>query len=1387
MTSSPRKLLMSAVLWCIATALWAQSNQYQFTRIGIEQGLSHYQINCIHKDRKGFMWFGSQSGLNRYDGYQFKVFHHDLRDSNSLYNNYITSLLEDPEGRIWVNTRGGVNIYDPQTESLTRSTDAALRRYQLPDPNITDILKDRQGNYWFAHANYGLYRYDPGQQKTKVIRAGSPEKEALQSDSLADLEEDAQGNLWILYRNGTLERLNTQTFRVDYRNATIFQQYKGTLRDYRFYQDTDGDLWVYSGSGDVGQGIYYFNLSQQHFTSINTQSEGFRLNNNVVRGVIQDNKGLIWIATDHGGINLLNKKERTVAYLLNDPNDEKSLVHNSVYTLYKDDKAVIWIGLYKKGISYYHESIFKFPLYRYASDTKNDNSNDVNAFAEDPSGNLWVGTNGGGLLYFDRSKNAFTPYVHNPRNPASLSNNVIVGMHLDREQKLWIGTFTGGLNMFDGKKFTQYTHDPSRPESIASNNAWCIMEDSRQNLWVGTLGGGLDRFDRKENVFYHYKEWAENSVHSNYISSLLEDREGNIWVGTAYGIDVLYKNTEKFTHYLPEAGNPESLSNYNINTLIEDSRGIIWVGTLEGLNAFDKKTGKFRVFRKEDGLPDNTILAMLEDNQGDIWVSTPNGISHVKIQPNAANGKFSCQFRNYDEEDGLQGRAFNERAAIKSRQGELLFGGARGFNLFKPEMIGIREVAPQVVLTDLQIFNKSVQVGEQQDGRVILQKALNETEKIVLEYGQNMFSIEFAALSYFQPGKNQYAYMLEGFNKDWLTTDAKARKVTYTNLNPSTYTFRVKAANSDGFWNEEGVRLSITVLPPFWKSPVAMMIYGALLIGTLLMARQITLARARMNFRIEQERQEAHRMHELDMMKIKFFTNVSHEFRTPLTLVLTPLEKLLKNSKDADQKSQYLLIYRNARRLLNLVNQLLDFRRMEVQEIRLNATSGEIIRFLREVTASFTDLSEKKHIHFTFHSEIPELETAFDHDKLERILFNLLSNAFKFTPVNGSVSVRVKYAAEEQEEGHRALEIRVMDSGIGIPPEKHEKIFERFFQNEVPGSLVNQGSGIGLAITREFVKLHQGSIRVESIPDHGSSFVVKLPIQAATSEAVYVSDPILEELSAHLEEVSVSAPANSAQARRPWLLLVEDNEDFRFYLKDNLKVFYNILEAANGKEGWRQTLTHVPDLIVSDVMMPEMDGIAFCRKIKNDPRTSHIPTILLTSRSTEEQKLEGFETGANDYITKPFNFEILQARIKNLIAQRKAAQKALQQRIDIKPSEINVTSMDEKLIQKVLDLVEKNMGNPDFSVEELSREIGMSRVYLYKKLLSLTGKSPIEFIRTVRLKRAALLLEKSQLTVSEIAYQVGFNNPKYFTKYFKTEYKVLPSLYVAEKRKEMSS
>ncbi len=1388
------KYYMAVILFILsAHNSRASEDQYKFTRVDISDGLSHNQVNCMIKDSKGFVWLGTKSGLNRYDGYNFKIFKHNPDDSLTIPDNFVDYLFEDHEGLIWVRTRQGFAIYDPVKETFTSHHRVYGINPSLPGYSITSLMHDRQGNTWMVSSNSGLYKYSPQLDSLIHIISNPLDSTSLISNSLSVIADDPEGYIWIIHHNGIIEKMYTANANVILRSYDLYRYLREKPQTFELYIDRDGDLWIYSTSD--ANGVFYFNTENLSLHHLNQNSSPYRLNNNIVMDVIQDEEGLIWIGTDHGGINLLNKENFTISYILHNPDDQRSLSQNSVISLYRDNNNIIWVGTFKGGVNYYHENLLKFSLFKHQPSNPNSlGFNDVNCFLEDYKGNIWIGTNGGGLDYYNRSSNTFTTFVHDPEDPHSISNDVIVSLCQDHTGRLWIGTFYGGLNYFDGERFYSYTHIAGDPESISDNRIWEIFEDSENNLWIGTLGGGLELFDRRTNTFKHYNAGEPNSVNSEFVIDIIEDKEENLWIATANGLDKMDKQTGRFTHYIRINNDTSSISNNNVIILLLDSRGQLWLGTRDGLNLYNKASDNFIVFRQSDGLPDNTISGIVEDNSGNLWLSTINGLSNLIIKEDSLTGRHTYTFKNYDESDGLQGKEFNEKSVYKTTRGELLFGGSNGFNMFYPENIKMNKIKPKVVITDFQLFNKRLETGSKINGRILLDQSISYTRELVLKHNEDMFSIEFAALSYLHPGKNRYKFMLEGFNKSWISASDDQRTATYTNLDPGEYIFHVKASNNDGVWNHDATTLKITVRPPFWLTPWAIGIYIILILGALLLLRHLIQERERLKFHTQQEKQKSQRMHELDMMKIRFFTNISHEFRTPLTLILNPLEKLIATNTVPDNKQYLMLIQRNARRLLTLVNQLLDFRRMDVQKFSLNPSMGNIIEFLKDVTFSFIDLADKKNIQLTFYSEVEEFFTLFDHDKLEKILFNLLSNAFKFTNEKGKIAVKVKFPDSVPDihkqkiqvvDKQKLLEIRVIDTGIGISGEKHDLIFERFFQNEPTGNILNQGSGIGLSLTNEFVKIHSGSITVESESGKGSCFSVLLPLDEITSRQE-AADRLAErrkpEQNIVIRDTIDYPDSPKGNKNKPALLLVEDNEDFRFYLKDNLKHKYTIQESSNGTEAWQQSIAYIPDLIISDVMMPGMDGIELCRKLKSDKRTSHIPVILLTARTSDQQKVEGFETGADDYVTKPFNFEILESRIRNLIARRDAIRKAFNRHIEIKPGEISITSIDEKLIQKALDVVEKNISNSEFSVEELSRELGMSRVHLYKKLLSLTGRSPIEFIRIMRLKRAAQLLEKSQMTVSEVAYEVGFNDPKYFSKYFKTEFKILPSQYNSRKK-----
>lgn len=1365
----------------------AQNTEYPFTHLDVSEGLSHNRVTNIVKDEKGFLWFGTANGLNRFDGYKFKVYKHQPGDSSSLNENFIAGIFNAPGNKLWIRTQTGYSVYDPQSDSFSSNLNQFLKPLGLPDSRIQKIVKAPNGDFYFLHAVYGLYIRDHQTLKTRNIRFKKGAGNSLHSADITDVTTDSKSNIWLIYKDGFLEKLNAKTTKILYGKLLPLNLSKKLQADsYILFLDKQEDLWIYSSTKPFG--VIYFSPAKGILKNLNRESTEAKLNSNMVNSIVQDDAGKIWIATDHGGVNLIDKADFKVTYLVNKENNSKTIGQNSIVCMFKDPMGIIWLGTYKKGISYYHPNVIKFPLFgRQALTAGSLGYDDVNAFAEDAKGNLWIGTNGGGLIYFDRKNGIFKSYVNSKTNSNSLSNNVVISLFVDHEQKLWIGTYFGGIDCFDGQTFRHYRHNESDATSLSDDRVYEVMEDYDHTIWAGTLGGGLNKFDRKTGTFKAFRANQPNSIHTDIVYSIVEDKDKNLWIGTTDGVEMFEKKTGKFIRYQYNSANTNSLINNNIYSLVIDSRGLVWVGTHDGLSILNPKTKKIKNYRTSDGLPDNNIVAIREDSHHNMWLSTANGLSNAMVK---GVEKISLRFINYDEKDGLQGREFNEDASFITRKGELIFGGSNGFNLFNPTNIKVSNTPPVIVLTDFQLFNESVKPGKEVNGHVILPSSITNSKSIVLKYNENFFSIEFASLNFLNPHKVKHQYKMEGFDDKWVLANNSVRKATYTNLDPGEYTFKVKASSNDRISSEKVLSLRIEILPPWWRTTFAYFTYLVIFLSGLFYSRYRGIRKIQAQFALEQEkkeaqrireqeRQEAQRMHELDMMKIKFLTNVSHEFRTPLSLIMAPVDKILKYPDQPVNSDQITLIKRNAKRLLNLVNQLLDFRKMEVQELKLDLKRGDIISFIKEVSYSFIDIAEQNKISFEFDTDTNDFKTRFDHDKIERILFNLLSNAFKFTPSGGRVTVLLSLAEDGIPDTFR-LKINVIDTGIGIPANKKIKIFERFFQNEVPASMINQGSGIGLSITKEFVKMHQGEISVENVSTGGSCFIVELPLQVLDEE---IETPIVLE-EEYVSDNSSLAPTSKRKLnkKRPTILLVEDNEDFRFYLKDNLRESFQMIEATNGKEGWQKALALHPDLIVSDISMLEMNGLELCEKIKNDTRTSQIPIILLTALINEEDQMKGLESGANDYLTKPFNFEILHFKIKNLLVMQKSFKSAYTKQIDVQVKSDEIQSVDEKFLAAALDFIEKNLQNSNFSVEELSRLMYMSRVSLYKKILLITGKTPVEFIRYIRLEKAKHLLEISQLNISEICYKVGFNTPKYFTKAFKAEYNVLPSEFLNELR-----
>ena len=1354
------------LIWLLLQNAVAQGPGIAFTSLTSKDGLSSNAINAILKDRYGLMWFGTDDGLNKFDGTNFKVYRQDLNESATLRSNRITTLFEDQSGNLWVGTDGGgLSLYNRKEDNFTNL------KYPGVNNSVNKILADTFGKIWIAHYS-GLTVIDPSNRKSLTFKPDAHKRGQLTTNAVLTIFRDKKNTMWV----GTTDGL----FRYN-RKARGFIHYKhdpglpsSLLDNYvkAIVEDPKGALWI-----STSKGLSMMRPDRAGFeNSFNNIKNYQTLATSNVGPLDIDIQGRLWIGTNHG-LYILNRQSGAIANFLPDKRNKHSLASRSINCIYIDKAMGIhWLGTYHSGISKYDKNLSLFRLKEANSfDSKGLSDSRVTSFAMKNSGEIYVGTDGGGLNVFDRRTELFKRVlIPGVTHPSGLS---IQALEMTTRKDLWIGTFGNGIFRLSSVGTVGKFQKGETVTDLSSNEVFAITEDRRRNVWIATNGGGLNVYNPDTKNFAKYdatlpKDSPFHLPLNNFLRVIEEDHSGNIWIGS-HGAGMAMYNTrhEKFTTY-NRAGN--NLASDIVLSVLSDRNNNLWVGTSGGgLNFLNKKTNKFISYDEKDGLANNVIHKILEGEDFRLWLSTNAGISSFDRNTNT--------FKNYSYHNGLQHSNFVLGSGLHTPDGVLFFGGLEGFNYFKPSDLKRNSNVPSLLFTDLKVGGKSVKPLENSG----FDEHISVAKEITLDYKQN-FSLSFVAINYTSPKENLYSYMLEGFDKVW-THPSPGRTASYTNLDPGQYTFRVKARNNDGVWNASAASIKIIVAPPLWRTTYAYFFYVLAIAGLLAYYRYRTVKKLEDRFTLEQERKETERMRELDNLKIKFLTNLSHEFRTPISLIMGPVSDLVSSESDEKKAGQLNMVKRNTRRLLNLVNQLLDFRKMEENELSLNLVEGDVISFIMEVAESFQDMSERKKIKFSISSNVHNLYTRFDHDKIERILFNLFSNAFKFTPEDCTVKLEVEQQKQNADPFTTWLTIKVSDTGIGIPADKMEKIFDRFYQSPIDAAILNQGTGIGLAITKEFVKMQAGSIEIESEPGERTIFVIKLPfipLQDSENSAVETGSGIYTPVKLETDpDERQNTEALALKSEMSSILLVEDNEDFRQYLKDKLTAHYRIYEASNGREGWQKALSGHPDLIVSDISMPEMDGIEFCLKVKADKRTSHIPVILLTALTAEEEQVKGLQTGASDYMTKPFNFEILHSKIHNLLTLNRSLKNTYTKQIKVATPEIEMESEDARLLSKVLMYIEQNVNDPKFSVQDLSRQVGMSRSSLYNKIVQLTGQSPLEFIRNFKLDKAAALIEKSDMNIAQIGYMVGFATPNYLAKSFRVRFGVSPSEYMHMKRK----
>lgn len=1372
------KKITTCILLFIIALINAQN--YNFGRFDNTNGLSNNQIESIFKDSRGFIWFGTNYGLNRYDGYQVKVYKSIKKDTTSLVFNSIPEIQEDVNGNLWLKGNPYYVVHDIKNERFIRNTNILVKSLGIDFiPVLVEI--DKSKNYYFYDLNKGVYKYDVSKKiLTAYLQTNKPN--TLSTGNIVSIKT-GDGCFWVLFQSGLIERMNETTNTIDFRNTYVAENSAGSFIPKNMFIDADGCPWIYPGKGDKGALYYNFGSSEWIYFGVNrmdfkTPSDR-QISSDFVRDIAQEKNGKIWLATDHGGVCIYDKFSGSLITLRHDPENPNSLSQNSAISLYCDNTGIMWVGTYKNGVSYYHSGMFKFeksPLYFY----KNPNleNKDCNSLFVDSKKNLWIGTNGSGLLKYTAENNEFKLFRNQKDNKSSISSDIIISSTEDKAGNMWFGTFLGGLNQMTGDNFVNYKSDIDNPNSLSNNSIYGLVCDEADNLWIGTLGGGVDKLSADRKLFSRHDIGNTAGLSSNFVLSMYSKDPSLIYLCTSLGIDLLNLQYGTISSVFKNQEIKDKLSDLIIYNALLDSRNLLWIATDNGINIYYPETNDIQYLKMPDGLPSEQVVSLIEDNNRNIWAGTRNGLACIYVSAHNQNHQYEYNVVAFDENDGLLSSIFNQNAIFKDKQGKIYIGCTKGFTVFDPNNIQFNQTVPKPQFCSLYFGNQEILPGKKYNNRIILTESLVGKKRIELNYNEKNFTIRFSAMSYIHPEKNKYKYKLKGLDNDWI--ENKNGFASYSNLNQGTYELIVYASNNDNVWSLEPLVLEIVIKPPWWFTWWAISLYLFIVMAIIWYILNFNFRRQKLEFENEQRMREAKQIHEMDEMKFRFFTNISHEFRTPLTLILNPVEKLMKDSRNDEQKNLLEIIQRNANNLLELVNQLLDFRKLDVKKDTLNISDGDIITFIRDICYSFSELANKKEIEFGFSTTETELRMEFDPEKLRKIVYNLLSNAFKFTHAKGKINVALSLVQKLDNE-QKQFKISVSDTGIGIPKKDLEKIFERFYRVENEQNGHQTGTGVGLHIASEYVKLHNGEIKVESDLGKGSEFTVLIPVKhqvhheilSQTNNAVKENTTVFSALEEQTEQLN----ERIGNSKLPLMLIVDDNVDFREFISSIFVNNYRIISAPDGKIALEMTLKHIPDLVICDVMMPEMDGYDYCRKVKSDIRISQIPIILLTAKTGDENKYKGLEAGAEDYISKPFNSEMLTLKVARIIERQHKIQNQFKRKVTINPSEIEIISMDEKFVKKAVALVEENISNSEFLVENLCHELGMSRVYLYKKILALTDKTPSEFIRFIRLKRAADLLERSQLYVNEVAYQVGFNDPKYFRKYFKEEFGLSPNEY----------
>lgn len=1322
--------------------------------------ISSSLINSIYQDRRNYIWIATEDGLNKFDGVKFTIYKNRPDDSTTIKNNYVRSLFEDSFGRFWVGCINGLHLYNRATDQFTEVN--LYNNHLLISPHITSIIESKIHDIWITTSGEGIIRIRKDDQ---VFQTDTILTRKLSSVYLTTMIEDRNGRFWIASENQGLNMYDPVTDKV-----VLFKAPSeiGSNQISALCEDKDGNLYV----GTLNRGVFRFNPHTQKFDPV-PEVHGSILS---VKSLLLDDANHLLVGTDGQGIKIYNEKSGCLEESKM-PSAPFDLSKMKVHAILQDRTGNIWIGLFQKGVFFNPENTNKFNYWGHKSFHRDIiGSSSIMSLLKDKEGVLWIGTDNDGIYTLDKQEHSY----HFVPGKNSVPYTVI-SMIEDDKGNIWGGSFLQGLFCLEKAtgRCTYYNNHLDTVVSTAQNKIFCVVRDNRNQLWIGTNGAGVYVFDldKKQYVDHYSQRQAKpRFLPNDWINCIHCDESGIIWIGSYDGFFSINPNDSSMEDFTKPGVLPKVVYSFD-----EDKKGNLWLGTPVGLACFNKQTCSATTYTLKDGLSSNVICDILDDDDGNLWLSTHSGISKLKIAETKED-----KFVNYYALDGLQGNEFNVGAAFKASDGELFFGGTGGITSFYPEKITDQRVPLNLYLTNLYLKNKPIVYGQKSGYQLILNKFISDVDTIRMSYEDNMFALDFSTFDFGFSDRIYYQYKLEGFNSTWMTTEPGVNRISFTNIKYGTYKLRVKAfiySNS----SEEKV-FTLIIRPPMYLSGWAKLLYLVLFALLVLGITRFILEKIRhKNELLRREHTE-----QLSEAKLQFFINVSHEIRTPMTLIMGPLEKLLMNDNPLELHNTYLLIYRNAQRILRLINQLMDVRKIDKKQMQLKFKETDLVGFIKDIMKSFEYLAQKKNIDFEFIPPIPALKVWVDLNNFDKVLFNVISNAFKFTPDEGKIAIGLTTGTDFSSIGplRNYFEIRIIDTGIGIDKGKVEKIFERFYQidNEVTHS--NFGTGIGLHLARLLVELQHGIIYAVNRTDRsGSCFIIRMPLgktHLTEDEIETIPDNApMEPLATHKEDFfdwgveEQPSIETAVRAKTKYkVLIVDDDWDINNYIKSELEPFYKVSQARTGKDALDHILAKKPDLVITDVMMPEMDGITLCRKIKSNVNVNYIPVILLTAKSDDKDWALGLDIEADAYIVKPFNPEILRKTISNLIRNRERLKDKFHNQLDGRMETIELKAFDDVLMEKILKIINTNLSNPKLNVEMLGSNVGFSRVHIHRKLKELTGQSARDFIRTIRLEQAEKLLKQKNLTISQIAEAVGFVSLSHFSSSFREFYGISPKEYM---------